>query len=128
MTRINVVPPKELHRLHLLAEYREITRPFWKVRKRIAKGQTPADVKIPSAYTLGTGHETFFFDKLGYLIERYNSLTDELIARGYKVNPVSRSDLLKDIDKKWMGNYVPTEQAIQINRERIKDRMPKEAT
>lgn len=55
MTRINVVPMESLHRSHLLAEYKEITSPFGKVRKRIAKGQSPRHVDIPGAYTLGTG-------------------------------------------------------------------------
>ena len=38
MTRINVVDVKTLHFKHLLAEYKEITRPFKKVRNRQKKG------------------------------------------------------------------------------------------
>ena len=126
MTRINVVPVESLHRKHLVAEYKEITRPFGKVRKRIAKGQSPRNVKIPHEYTLGTGHETFFFDKLGYLAKRYQQLTQEILRRGYNANPVSITDLTNGIDNKWMNDYIPTSDAIQINTQRILERMPKE--
>ena len=87
MTRINVVDVKELHYKHLVAEYREITRPFAKVRKRQAKGQKPRDIKAPSDYVLGTGHETFFFTRLQYLVDRYESLVAEMRRRGYTANP-----------------------------------------
>lgn len=39
MTRINVVDVKTLHFKHLLAEYKEITRPLKKVRNRQKKGR-----------------------------------------------------------------------------------------
>lgn len=125
MTRINVVPVGELHVKHLVAEYREITRPFDKVRKRTLKNQTPRSVNIPAAYTLGTGHETFFFNKLGYLVERYQQLVQEMQRRGYKPNPVPLDNLTSGIDSVWFGQYTPTPQAIEINRQRIKERMPK---
>lgn len=125
MTRINVVPVEELHVKHLVAEYREITRPFAKVRARIEKRQTPKSVKIPAAYTLGTGHETFFFDKLGYLVERYRQLVQEMQRRGYNPNPVPIDKLTNGIDSVWFGQYTPTPQAIEINRQRIKERQPK---
>lgn len=125
MTRINVVPVEELHVKHLVAEYREITRPFGKVRARQNKGQSPSVVKIPAAYTLGTGHETFFFNKLGYLLQRYQQLVVEMQARGYSPKPVPEEKLTNGIDKQWMGQYTPTPQAVEINRQRIKERMPK---
>lgn len=125
MTRINVVAVEDLHVKHLVAEYREITRPFGKVRARQAKGQRPSNVKIPVAYTLGTGHETFFFDKLGYLLQRYAQLVTEMKRRGYNPNPVAVHQLTNGIDTVWMGQYTPTPHAVEINRQRIKERMPK---
>lgn len=123
MTRINVVDVKELHYKHLVAEYREITRPFAKVRARQQKGQKPRDIKAPSDYVLGAGHETFFFTRLQYLVTRYQSLVDEMKRRGYNPNPVSVESLTNGIDKRWMGTYIPSQEAVQLNRERIKQRL-----
>lgn len=76
MTRINCVPPVCLTKQHLMAEYREITRPFGKMRKRIESGNL--DFVVPDKYTLGTGHETFFFNKLKYLHDRYGEIYNAL--------------------------------------------------
>ena len=70
MTRINCgIPPAELSDRHLIAEHREIKRVPNLVRKGrySMKGQ-------PVEFTLGTGHIKFFYDKLGYLLERYQQL------------------------------------------------------
>lgn len=123
MTRINVVPVQELGRKHLQAEYREITRPFAKVRERQAKGQKPSNVKAPADYKMGTGHETFFFTRLQYLVDRYQELTNEMLARGYKANPVPIENLVEGIDKSWFGNYTPTQTAQAISRQRIAERL-----
>lgn len=121
MTRINCVPVSELTREHLVAEYKELPRVFGHVRRRIEKGQTPCQVKIPKTYRLGPGHVTFFFDKLGWLCERHKLLVDEMTSRGYRVNypdPPSH-----DIPDEWFGNWNPTRRAILENRQRIQDRL-----
>lgn len=120
MTRINVVPPQELCDKHLLAEHRELTR----IPNNIVNGK--AIIRdIPSAYTLGTGHVKFFYNKLAYLYNRYLTLTEECKARGFNVtnrwpmdpqHPISCTQLYND--------YQPTDEALAINRERIQDRMP----
>lgn len=122
MTRINVVPPSELCRQHLVAEYREITRVFGQRRNAI---QSRRKLAPPKEYTLGAGHVTFFTDKLGYVLERYHQLQAEMRARGYTVNAVPDQDLTNGIDSRWFGQYTPTPQAVEINRQRIKERMPK---
>ena len=43
--------------------------------------------------------------------------------RGYKPNPISRKDLLDKIDTRLYNDYVPTQEAIAINRERINLRL-----
>lgn len=124
MTRINVVPVEELHPKHLVAEYREIVRVFALVRKRVeAKKNVCWD--IPIEYTLGAGHVKFFFNKLFYVLCRYKELTKEMIRRGYKPNPVPEEVLCDGIPRMYFFDYEPTEHAISINRQRIKDRMPK---
>ena len=120
MTRINLIPPSELTRQHLIAEYKELPRTFNLVRARIARGHSPADCRIPDAYRLGTGHVTFFYDKLGFLSDRYLQLVAEMKSRGYEVNyPEPNSG---GIGQEWMGGYTPTPEAISLSRQRIDER------
>ena len=128
MTRINVVEPSTLTRQHLLAEYREIVRPFALVRNAQASGNFHKKYKVPSEYTLGAGHVVFHYDKLGYLLKRYNALQGELIKRGYNISPVPDSELVQGIRPEWFGDYVPTAKAIAINVERINKRLSGDKT
>ena len=123
MTRINVVPVQELHPKHLVAEYREIVRVFALVRKRVQAKKPLAD--HPFEYTLGTGHVKFFFDKLTYISNRYKELTQEMINRGYNPNPIPLETLHAGIPRLYFFDWEPTEEALRINRQRIKERMPK---
>jgi len=121
MTRINCgIPPVELSNKHLLAEHREMKRIPNVVRKgRFSlKGQ-------PSQFTLGTGHVKFFYDKLGYLLDRYKQVYAECKARGFNVTDFS--DSWQGIDPHLMGNYNPTERDKQLIRQRIKQRLAKMA-
>jgi len=116
MTRINCgIPPAELSNKHLLAEHREIKRVpnLVRVGKYSMKGQ-------PSEFTLGTGHVKFFYDKLGYLLERYRLLYAECINRGFNVTDYS--DAWSDIPLSMMGPYSPTESDSSLIRSRIKER------
>ena len=132
VTRINVVEPSTLTRQHLLAEYREIVRPFALVRNAQANGVNKINFhkkyKVPSEYTLGAGHVVFHYDKLGYLLKRYNALQGELIKRGYNISPVPNSELVQGIRSEWFGDYVPTAKAIAINVERINKRLSGDKT
>ena len=127
MTRINVIPPQELTRQHLIAEIRELPRIFTLVKNWRNNGVNYYNFKRikkqPEAYTLGTGHMVFFADKLGYLIQRYNSLCDEWRSRGYTINQIDNTALLSGIDKAYIKDYQPTAEALQINRQRIADRL-----
>lgn len=127
MTRINVVPVQELTSKHLVAEYREIVRVFALVRKAQSTGLTISNFhkmrKVPPDYTLGTGHVTFFYNKLGYVLKRYHSLIEEMRNREYNPNPISDSELQLNINSSWFGDYIPTRNAIEINRQRIQLRL-----
>lgn len=85
MTRINVgVDPAELPSKLLLAEHREITRIPNAVRRgRFSLGN------LPTTFRLGVGHVRFFYDKLGYLGERYGRLLAECQRRGFNVTDKS---------------------------------------
>jgi deoxyribonuclease (pyrimidine dimer) len=116
MTRINLVDPSELSRSHLQGEYREIVRVFALARKQ---QYNMHKIKQPSEYTLGTGHVLFFYDKLGFISERYDALCNEMINRGYTCNRVPKEDLHAGIGKHMFFGYKPTEEAIRISKERI---------
>lgn len=121
MTRINVVEPSELCDEHLRAEYRELTR----IPNAVASGKLSDHSKIPPEYKLGTGHVYFFADKLGWLFKRYQVLGDEMRKRGFKAE-WRWPEGIKPMNPDYKY-YYPTEHALKINRERIKERWPKNA-
>lgn len=122
MTRINIVPVEELHRQHLLAEYREIARLPGNLHASLNRKSKPFSVtEIPSKYTLGTGHVKFFFNKFGYLKKRFEQLVSEMERRGYNAN--FKDSSIFDVGNRWMGDYQPTEEALLVNRQRILDRL-----
>lgn len=127
MTRINVIEPQELNRQMLLAEIRELPRVFTMVKNWRSQGVNYYNFKRvkkqPVEYTLGTGHMCHFADKLEWLADRYESLCDEWRKRGYKIQQVERKDLIEGIDSKFLGGYTVTQQAIQLNRQRIAERL-----
>lgn len=117
MTRINLVPPSELCDQHLLAEHRELTR----IPNAVAKGKFNLKGQPPD-YKLGEGHVRFFFNKLLFLQKRYAALHEECLARGFNVQNYWATNLPNNPEL-WY-DYTPTDIALQINRERIAQRMP----
>lgn len=122
MTRINLVPPEELSRQHLVAEYRELPRIFALVRAAQGKGLKPASLKAPATYVLGRGHMLFFYDKCQFLLQRQKSLIHEMRRRGYEPKFDRPDDLIVGLDPHWLGDYEPTTEAMALNRARIKER------
>lgn len=120
MTRINCVPPSELVREHLLAEYRELPRVValansaWKRRAAFERF-------IPASYAMGPGHVRFFHNKLGWVRKRFAALVAEMRARGYKPS----YDRLPEITvgPEWLGDWTPDDKALAINRARIAERL-----
>ena len=124
MTRINVVPPKKLCNKHLFAEAREMPRLVANLNTSLNRKSKPFSMsEIPSEYVLGKGHVKFFFDKFKYLHKRHIEITKELLRRGYNLSNTD-SSIFATVDKKWYNDYSPTQEALELNRERIKDRMP----
>ena len=113
MTRINVgIIPKELSNKHVIAEHREIKR----IPNCISKGKYNMSGK-PDRFKLGTGHVKFFYDKLSYLKDRYISLYNECIHRGFNVqNYVGAWD---NVPNELMGDYTPTEDDRKLIQQRI---------
>lgn len=120
MTRINVVPVEELCDQHLFAEFRELTR----IPNTIKSGKAKVDINtIPKEYVLGAGHVKFFYNKLAWLQNRYEQLFFECIRRNINVTYIWPDDLIST-HKHLFNNYVVTDYALQINRDRITERMP----
>jgi hypothetical protein len=123
VTRINCVPPGELTRQHLIAEYRELPRVFGLVRAAVERGESPDDKRNPQEYTLGRGHVRFFYRRLAWLLHRQRELVAEMQWRGYKPQHIPTDDLLEGIPQAWHGWWRPTPEAMAINRERISERL-----
>lgn len=122
MTRINCgIPTKELIREHLLAEHREIKR----IPNCIKKGRYNLK-NVPKQFTLGTGHVSFFYNKLLYLKKRYEELYKECTDRGYDVTYYGEAfENIKDnvhLIHLW-NDYVPTDRDREIVRERIQQKI-----
>ena len=117
MTRINAgILPKDLTSKHLIAEHREIKR----IPNCVGKGKYNMD-NIPDKFKLGTGHVKFFYNKLLYLKNRYRSLYEECIRRGFSVqNYINAWD---NVPEELMNDYVPTNRDRKIIEERIKHKL-----
>lgn len=122
MTRINVIPVNELSRLHLVAEYREISRLPGNLKTSLERKGKPFKLtEIPNQYTLGTGHVKFFYNKMLFLQNRFKALVDEMLSRGY--NPTFRDEkIFIPENTAFYNDYIPTVDAIEINKQRIKER------
>ena len=118
MTRINLVPVQELADQHLMAEYRELPRIFGAVRKHVQAEKKVKDFKISPYYILGTGHVTFFYDKLKFLANRHYDLVLECLRRGINISNTGINDI-SDIPDEWCGEYLPSTTEIELSRSRI---------
>ena len=117
MTRINAgIEPIELVDKHLLAELREIKR----IPNCIKSGRYSLD-GIPSKFKLGSGHVKFFYNKLKYLLNRYNVLRIEAIKRGFNVQDFSSA--WDGCPKELFNDWKPSDEDRNIVESRIKQRL-----
>jgi deoxyribonuclease (pyrimidine dimer) len=120
MTRINAnLDPKTLKRMHLIAEYREITMVPAALRRSMrTKTKQEILAGIPKKFTLNAGHVKFFYNKQGFLIKRFNALIAEMKRRGYKYD-LSRADAFLGFDNDFNYNWESTPEDDAIVQERI---------
>lgn len=119
---------------HLFAEFREIKM----VPKSLARSIVAAESKrpnnaldyllsrIPKAYTLNTGHVSFFYDKGEYLRKRYAVLRAELERRGINFNrdsPLDPDGVFDALERDFNHDYDPTPEALVIIRTRIAEKI-----
>jgi len=118
MTRINLVPVEELVDKHLVAEKHEITRVL-----ALARNHNTRTVKIPPTYRMGTGHVTFFYNKIGFIVSRYHELCKEMRKRGFNVNELTTEEMLEGMPPHLVRGYVPDEDAVAVSRGRLNHRL-----
>jgi len=124
MTRINSdLDPRLLKRMHLLAELREITMVPASLRRSLRTKTKEAVLKsVPANFTLNKGHVTFFYDKLGFLIQRFDRLADEMERRGYTPDR-ERVVAFNNFPDELYGLWTATEADNAIVQERINFRI-----
>jgi deoxyribonuclease (pyrimidine dimer) len=125
MTRINAdLDPKILSDQHLMAEYREMPMVTASLRRSL-KSKTPEQVlaNIPSHFCLGQGHVYFWYNKLWFLKKRYTRLINELIRRGYNLNPERYSLDTMGFPAGFHNDYKMTETDESLILARINERI-----
>lgn len=121
MTRINcAIPVEYLTDEHLLAEHREISRLPYNVSEAIRSGSIKT--KVPSKFTLNKGHILFFVNKNKFTLNRYKAVREECKRRGFNVTDYE-SNWDTEGCKKYMNDYIPTQEAKEILFERIELRI-----
>lgn len=123
MTRINIVPTKELADQHLVAEYRELFMVGSALARTLKSPNRDKSLSsIPEKFTLNTGHVKFFYNKGRYLHKRYDELVEEMKRRGMNPDPerVFKRDQWPD---ELYQDWEPDDQELAIVRQRIQERI-----
>ncbi len=123
MTRINIVPTRELADQHLVAEYRELFMVGSALARTLKSPNRDKSLSsIPEKFTLNTGHVKFFYNKGKYLHKRYDELVEEMKRRGMNPDPerVFKRDQWPD---ELYQDWQPDDQELAIVRQRIQERI-----
>ena len=116
MTRVNVIPVSELSDQHLIAEYHELPRV---IKQKI-------DISnAPRCFVLGAGHMRWARAHWKFTCKRFCEICAEMKYRGFMVNfaPESLREYLGTCPAG--GEYSVTENDIQKNRKRIREKYNK---
>jgi len=130
MTRINLTDVTLLCDQQLRAEHREMKR----IPNNLAKGKYRLDRELPANYTVrtndnpegGKGHESFFINKLAFLKNRYCDLMNEIHSRGFEASDMWNKDVTEETFPEFWNDYVPSQEAIDLNMKRIFEMKPKQ--
>lgn len=118
MTRINAsIRVEELSNSMLFAEYREIKR----IPNKVKNNKYSATSIAPKEFTLNTGHELFFKDKILYLKRRSDALYIECLKRNIKAEDYS--DCYKNIPQHLFNDWQETKESRELLKERINIRL-----
>lgn len=126
--RVNIMGVQYIPDQHLTAEYREV-KMGPPLLSRILNSKYGLDKsRISKEYKLGPGHSYFFLDKNWYLKRRLDQIVCEMKERGIRTDNVNLVTDLKKIDgrvfkSEYWKDYEPDEKAIQVNLDRINQRI-----
>lgn len=119
--RINCIPVSILADQHLRAEWLEmLLLPHYIERSLKSKKGIVLDTS--ERFTLNKGHAWFFYNKIGYVLKRYEEIGAEMRARGYNTNPRLSFEHL-NLPPEYFKDWAPTEEDQLINLERIEERI-----
>lgn len=117
MTRINAsIQPYELTDQHLLAEIRELPRILNTVKSGKAKIENKTDI-----FKLGSGHVTFFYPRLQFLVSRHKELIKEANFRRFQT--LNYSESYENLPKHLLNDWKPTNTVREILKERVNERL-----
>lgn len=117
MTRINAsIQPFELTDQHLLAEIRELPRILNTVKSGKAKIENKTDI-----FKLGSGHVTFFYPRLQFLISRHKDLIKEANIRRFQT--LNYSESYKNLPKHLLNDWKPTNSVRELLKQRVNERL-----
>jgi len=119
MTRINLINPEKLTDQHLLAEYRELPRIFWIVRKKISENK---EIKVWKKYKMWTWHVIFFYDKLLFLQKRLEKISSECKKRNFKISFTEKINL-DEFPENLKKDFSPSKRDLEISEKRIKEKL-----
>ena len=119
--RINILPIETLSSVHLRAEFREIIMSIHYYKRSSRSKNGIDESRISKRYTLNGGHAYFWYNKYGYILDRYWKLRDEMIKRNYKVQDaeVFLEPFNEFIPKSVINDYTPDNEEMIVNLERV---------
>jgi len=123
LTRINIIPVRELFDQHLIAEYREMTMVPAALKRTLNSKAGYNPKKINKNYTLNKGHVYFFYNKGAYLHKRYQKLVKEMLRRGFKPDNTRIFPTKIFIANGLYNDWTPSIEDYKIIRKRIKQKI-----
>lgn len=118
MTRVNLVDPDILTDQHIVAERLELT---WVLKSAQRSLNGIRGLYVHPKFVLGTGHVSFFHDKLKYIKDRFYDITYEMKHRGMVTNHPWPDDSW--VPYHMWKSYTPSEDDLYIIKQRIFERL-----
>ena len=123
MTRINIIDVSELTDQHLIAEYREIFMVAGSLHRTLDSKNGYQESRVPSKYTLNSGHVYFFYNKGKYLHRRYDELIREKRLRGFMPSSDRPFPFQIFMDNNLYNDWTPNVEDYKVIRERIEEKI-----
>ena len=124
--RINIIPVELLSDVHLKAEHYEIIGSIFYYKRSAESPMGIVESKISNTYTLNTGHAYMWYNKFGFIKERYELLTAEMKQRGFQTSAIEYKfgyAFDTHIPAFRRNGYTPTTWEMKLNIGRILERI-----